>query len=248
SAPEWSRRKDRAEADAVCQHLPQGLLRLLELEDLHSRADAGEHAEGDGLLGIERAAARPAVDAPAAEQREGRDLQRIERRRHDEQLAANFKAIDGAGDGFGVGGGRQDQVGAAELLQALGGGYLVRVDVFVCAELTGQLLLVGAARDGDGPKAHPRCILDGEVAEPADAHAVAGLPLAHGGADLVDAAGDLVAGDARQCKSRKLPALYERVAVTDSTGFHLDADLSGGRIRHVALHQLERAAGLRNLY
>src|SRR5438445_712132 len=63
---------------------------------------------------------------------------------------------------------REDHVRAAELLQALCGSDLLRVDVLVRAELTCELFFVRPARHGDRAEAHTRRILDREVTEPAD--------------------------------------------------------------------------------
>src|SRR5947208_15568502 len=57
-----SGRQHRAEPDAILDHLRESLLGLFQLEHLYARADAGEDAEGDRLLGIDGAAARPASD------------------------------------------------------------------------------------------------------------------------------------------------------------------------------------------
>ena len=80
------------------------------------------------------------------------------------------------------------------------------------------------------------------AAVPADADAVARLPLRHLGAHRVDAPGDFVAGDARQREPGKRPPLHERVAVADAARLDLDADLRGTRFRDLALDHLERAS------
>src|SRR2546427_4042558 len=147
--------------------LPICLLGLLQLEHLDARADAGEDAEGDGLLRIDGAAARPARDALSAEQRQGGYFEWLERRGDDEQLAARLQSIDGAGDGLAVRRRGQDQVCPSELLQAFHGGGLLRIDVLLGAQLPDELRLVRAARDGAGPEAHARGELDGEGAKAA---------------------------------------------------------------------------------
>ena len=86
------------------------------------------------------------------------------------------------------------------------------------------------------------------AAVPADAHPVALLPLGHVGADLVDAPGDLVARNPRQRQAGKRAGLHEGVAVADSAGFDLDADLARGGFWELALDELERAIGLGHLY
>src|SRR6267143_4372694 len=327
--------ENRAEPDAVFHHLGEGLLRLLELEDLDARADAIEDAEGDGLLGIDRAAAGPARDALPAEQRQPGDLQRLYRCGDDEELAPRLQAVDGARDGLAVGRRRQDEVGSPKLLQAFGRADLLRVDVLVRAELLSELPLVRAARYGDGPEAHARGELDAEMAEaadaldrhgvararaaiaegvvgrdagaeqrrgfggvqilgnarggfvrhdhvlgvpavvadagdlfplavdeealatgvadeavaavPADAYPVALLPLGHVGANFLDPTGDLVARNARIRNAWIGAELHQRIAVTDSAGFYLDADLPRRGLRKLVLDRLECAAGLRHL-
>src|SRR5712664_288440 len=331
----WSGCEDRAEPDAVLHHPRERLLRLLELEDLDARPDPGEHAEGDRLLGIERAAAGPARDALPAEQRKHREVHGLDRRRDDEELAAGLQAADGARDGFGVGSRGQDQVGSSKPLQTLGRGDFVRVDVLVRPELLRELPLVRAARDGDGPEAHARGVLDAEVPEAADpldrngvararaavaervvrrepgaeqrrrfgsadllgdardgfvrhhdvfgvtavvadpgdlcalavdeealaavvadevvpavpayAHPVALLPLGHVGADLVHPTRDLVAGNAREGETWIAAELHQCVAVTDSAGFHLDADLPRRGLGYLARDQLECTSRLGDL-
>src|SRR5204863_129865 len=85
------------------------------------------------------------------------------------------------------------------------------------------------------------------AAVPAYAHPVALLPLGHVGADLLDATGDLVTRNARQRKAWIGAELHQRIAVTDTAGFHLDPDLPRRRLRYFALDQLECAARLRHL-
>src|SRR5437870_8693395 len=164
-----SGRQHRAEPDAIPDHLRVSLLGLFQLEHLDARADAGEDAEGDGLLGIDGAAAGPTSDGLPAQQSECRDFQRVERRSDDEELAARLQPVDRARDRLAVRRRGQDQVSPSEFLQRLRGGYLLRIDIFVRAELADELRLVRAARDGDGPEAHARGELDAEVAEAADA-------------------------------------------------------------------------------
>lgn len=65
----------------------------------------------------------------------------------------------------------RSDLGAAELLERLGGVLGLRVDVVVRAELEREVLLVGAARDNDGLEAHLAAELDGEVAEAAELRA-----------------------------------------------------------------------------
>src|SRR2546428_13888583 len=85
-----SGRQHCAEPDAIPDHLRVSLLGLLQLEHLDARADAGEDAEGDGLLRIDGAAARPARDALPAEQRQGGYFEWLGPRGGDEERAARL--------------------------------------------------------------------------------------------------------------------------------------------------------------
>src|SRR6185437_13755566 len=68
-----------------------------------------------------------------------------------------------------AGGGGDDRLRAAELLERLAGVGRGRVDVVVRAELAGQRLLGRAARDRGDPQAHLGRVLDAEVTQAADA-------------------------------------------------------------------------------
>src|SRR6266568_757841 len=131
-----SEHEHRAEADAVRHDLPERLLGLIEPEPLDPRPDPRERAEGDGLLGVDRPAARPAGDGLAGEERERRELERLERRRDDEQLAPGLEAVHGARDRSAVRRGREDEIGPAQPLQALGRVDVLRVDVLASASLS----------------------------------------------------------------------------------------------------------------
>src|SRR3989475_8067024 len=146
-----SGRQHRAEPDAIPDHLRVSLLGLLQLEHLDARADAGEDAEGDGLLRIDGAAARPARDPLPAEQRQGRYLEWLERRGDDEQLAARLQSFDGAGDGLAVRRRGQDPVCPSELLQAFPGGGPPRIHVLVGAPPPADTPPVRPGRGSDGP-------------------------------------------------------------------------------------------------
>src|SRR5882762_5565492 len=89
----------------------------------------------------------------------------------------------------------------------------------------------------------------GEImtAVPSDADALAGLPVRYVGADGVDAAGDLVSGNARILDAGPIAFLYERVAVADAAGLDFDPDLVAGGIGNVSLDEFEITAGLADL-
>src|SRR5438105_5672574 len=156
------------EANPVFHHPGQRGFRLIELEGLRARANARQRAERHRLFGIDRASARPARHGPSAQERKGRYGQRLERRGDEEQLSARLEPVDGAGDGGAMRRGGEDHVRSAELLQPFGRGDLLGVHVLVRSQVPGQVLLVGAARDGDGAEAHVGGELEREVAEAAD--------------------------------------------------------------------------------
>src|SRR5260370_27458100 len=70
----------------------------------------------------------------------------------------------------------------------------------------------------------------GEImaAVPSHSYALAGFPVGYVGADGVDAAGDLVSGNARILEAWPIAFLYQHVAVADAAGFDFDPDLVAG--------------------
>src|SRR5262249_24617950 len=96
--------------------------------------------------------------------------------------------------------------------------------------------------------AAPALLADEAVpAVPANADALAFLPVRDAGADRIDHAGNLVSRHARILQARPLPFLGEGVAVADPACFDSDAYRAAGRRRNLALHHLECCAGTRNL-
>ena len=85
------------------------------------------------------------------------------------------------------------------------------------------------------------------AAVPADSYALAFFPRGDAGAELVDDAGDFVAGDARVLDSGPLAFFGEDVAVADAAGLHLDEDMSGGGRGNLALDDLEFRSGAGDL-
>ena len=83
-------------------------------------------------------------------------------------------------------------------------------------------------------------------AMPADAGAVARLPLGDVRADRVDDAGDFVAGNARERDPGPESLDRQHVAVADPAGFDADADLPRTGLRDVSLDDLELRAGFRD--
>ena len=82
------------------------------------------------------------------------------------------------------------------------------------------------------------------AAVPAEADALAELEERDVGADGVDDAGDLVAGDARDIGvPGHMAFLGERVAVADAAGLHANADMAGAGIGELLLDELKRSAG-----
>src|SRR5262249_30181458 len=82
---------------------------------------------------------------------------------------------------------------------------------------------------------------------PAHSHALAGLPLGDVGAHCIDAAGDLMAGNAGILQTRH-PFFYQHVAVAHATCFHLDPHLVAAGLGDGSLHQFKIAACLAYLY
>ena len=63
------------------------------------------------------------------------------------------------------------------------------------------------------------------------------------GADGVDYASDLVAGDARELDAGPMAFFGERVAVAHAARMDADADMVGTRVREFFFYKLERTAG-----
>ena len=91
--------------------------------------------------------------------------------------------------------------------------------------------------------------LTGEVAATGPAHAdpVANLPHRHAVADRVHDAADLVTGYPRQLGAEQA-FTRNLVAAADPARMHLDAHLTGLRLRHRELHIHKRSAGLLGLH
>ena len=66
---------------------------------------------------------------------------------------------------------------------------------------------------------------------PPDANAIAHRPTLYAGADVIDAADNLVAGHARQRHAGKHGQLGQHIAVTDTASFNLDSDFTGTGFR-----------------
>ncbi len=90
-------------------------------------------------------------------------------RSDDDEFAGGGEAVDDPLESLGAGDGGEDDVGSADFLQFLGWVLRGGVDVDVRAELFGERALILPASDGDGAIAGLGCVLDGEVAEAADA-------------------------------------------------------------------------------
>jgi len=85
-------------------------------------------------------------------------------------------------------------------------------------------------------------------AMPANADTLTALPEGDVGAYGVDAAGDLMAGNAWILNSWPVPFFYQRVAVADAAGFNLDAHLIASGLRRGALDDFEVSSGLADLH
>jgi hypothetical protein len=76
---------------------------------------------------------------------------------------------------------------------------------------------------------------------------LSGLPLCDAISDRIDPAADLMPWHSRQLQPRVHRTLNQHIAVTDATGFHLDANLPRSWRRNVPLDNFERPARLRCL-
>jgi hypothetical protein len=85
------------------------------------------------------------------------------------------------------------------------------------------------------------------AAVPSDADALAGFPVGDFRADSVDAAGDLVSGNAWILDARPMAFFYEDVAVADAAGFDFNPDLAATGVRNVSFDEFEIAAGFADL-
>src|SRR6202012_5984220 len=99
------------ETHLVRHHLSVGLFGLVEAELLDARLHAVKLAERDGLLRVERRAARPARDALAAQEVEARKRELAEGRRDEQELSARFDAVERALDRIDDRRGREDDIG-----------------------------------------------------------------------------------------------------------------------------------------
>ena len=85
------------------------------------------------------------------------------------------------------------------------------------------------------------------AAVPADADALAGLPVGDVSADGVDAAGDFVSGDAGILDAGPMAFFDQRIAMADAAGFDLNSDLVAAGFGDVSFDQFEIAAGFADL-
>src|SRR5262252_9117863 len=162
--------EDRAKARAPAEHLLVGLRDLLQRIALDHRANPGERAERQSVLGVLRGAGRPAMNGAAGQyDLERADRQRLRRRTDHDELPAGREPVHQGRDGLGVGRRGEDDTGAPELLQALRGSAHGAVDVVVRSQLPDERILVGAPADGYRVEAHLTGALDAEMAEAADA-------------------------------------------------------------------------------
>src|SRR5262249_10519267 len=85
------------------------------------------------------------------------------------------------------------------------------------------------------------------AAVPADANTLPLFPLRNTGTQLVDDPRDFVSWNAGILNSGPSAFLREHVTMANTTGLHLDADLSPTRLRNLALDDLEISSPFRNL-
>jgi len=82
---------------------------------------------------------------------------------------------------------------------------------------------------------------------PSDSDALAGFPVGNVSTDSVDAAGDLVSGNAWILDAGPMAFLYERVAVADAAGFDFNPDLAAAGLGNVSFDEFEITAGFTDL-
>ena len=159
-----------AESGFAGHHSGVGFFGFFQRIDLVHGFDAGEGAEFERVFGVHAGAGGPAgYGAAAEEERERTDDDGAVGCADDDEFAGGGEAVDDPFERFGAGDGGEDDVGAADFLEFLGGVLRGGVDVEVRAELFGEGSLVLAAGDGDGAVSGLGGVLDGEVAEAADA-------------------------------------------------------------------------------
>ena len=112
--------------------------------------------------------------------------------------------------------------------------------------------VVNDARDlralTDSEFSSPAGLADRAVAsDPADADALADLPVRNSFAQRIDDAGDFVAGDARIDDPGEQALLGNHVAVTEAAGFHFHADSSGTWIGDGTFDNFDGAVGRSDL-
>ena len=171
-----------AETGFAGHHAVVGFLGFFEGIGFDHGLDAGEGAEFEGVFGVHAGAGGPAGDGAAAkEQREWADDDgSVFGCANEDEFAGGGEAVDDPFEGLGAGDGGEDDVGATDFLELFRRVLRGGVDVNVRAELLGERSLVLAAGDGDGAIAGLGGVLDGEVAEPAEAddgYSVAGASL-----------------------------------------------------------------------
>jgi hypothetical protein len=86
------------------------------------------------------------------------------------------------------------------------------------------------------------------AAVPTYSDALSRLPVCYIGADGVDSSGDFMTGNSGILNAWEKSFLDEDVAVTNSTGFHLDANLVAAGIGDISFDKFEAAAGFCNLH
>ncbi len=83
---------------------------------------------------------------------------------------------------------------------------------------------------------------------PADPDTLSGLPVRDVGTDGVNASGNFMTGNSRILNARPESFLDEDIAMTNATGFHLDADLATARVWNISFDEFETAASFSYLH
>jgi hypothetical protein len=137
-----------AKARLPSHHLRVGIRRLLERDRLNHGGHAAQRTEAERFV-TGRGVPRQGTFELAAPEYEihGRDLDRLRPDAEDDRDTAGTQPLEGLGDGLATGSRYQNDFGAAERLQSLGGVGSRVVDVVVGAELLRQFRLVRATRN-----------------------------------------------------------------------------------------------------
>lgn len=145
------------------------LLRILQREFLDHALDTVQLRKRNRLLAIQRMSTGKSTHGSGFhDQMHAIDLH-ITTRRQYQQLAARIQTSSQRPNSGRIRRCTDDKRRTTHRGEPLGGVLLGCVDVLVRAELVGEIALLVAGGEGDNFVAHLGCVLDGEMAEPAEA-------------------------------------------------------------------------------